>query len=114
MKKLIKGIIVSMACFTALLTSTAYADNTGWHVMGRIQLTTAGVVYFRPRGLGGWGGPDCPNATYVHVAKMDSPVFDNIVALALASKLNSTNIIFYGTCNADGTYFEANYVLLED
>ncbi len=114
MKRLVKGMLVGAACLTALLTSNAYADNTGWNVVGRIQMTTAGVVYFRPRGYGGWGGTDCPDTTYVFIDKANSPVYDSLVAMAIASNLNSTNVIFYGTCNASGTYFEANYMLLEE
>lgn len=105
--------LLKIALLTILLASagTAYADNTGTQVIERIQLTPAGTVYFRPAGLQGWGGQGCPEARFAYLGN-DAPEFDNIISLAVASKLNGTPVQFLGTCTPDGNYILITYKYL--
>jgi len=103
---------------TAILVATsltpsrnAFAAQTGVHVVERVQITAAGVAYFRPAGLIKWGGTGCPNATYAYIAKGIAG-YENILALVMASKLNNSQILFDGTCSANGNYLLITYAYL--
>lgn len=111
MKKRVKGTIVAAAMAIGLFTSSVHADTTP-NAIGKIQLTTAGAAYFTTQSGAGWGASGCPNAVYVSIDKGSTPVFDNLIALAITSRLNAANVVFYGTCYGDGTYFAASYMLL--
>ena len=113
MKTVFKSILLSTLYSSLLLTSVAQASWTGLHVVGRIQLTTGGTVYVRPLGYGPWGGDDCPNAIFAYVGQ-SSPVFDDVMALFMTSKLNSTPIQMRGTCNSTGTYILVDYIVMEE
>ncbi len=92
-------------------SNTAYAAQTGVHVVERIQISSGGAAYFRPEGLVKWGGTGCPNATYAYIVK-GIAAYENILALVMASKLNKSQLLFDGTCSADGRYLLVTYAYL--
>lgn len=112
MKTLFKSVLCTLViAASSVYTVSAQASNTGSHVIQRIQTTSVGHTYFRPQGLGSWGGNDCPDATYAHIATA-SAAYEQIVSLAVASKLNNSKMIFYGTCSDNGNYLAITYAYL--
>lgn len=111
MKLLIRSILLTILTVSSVMTTTAFAASTGWRTIERIQTTDAGITYVRPQGLGTFGGDGCPNATYAYIESTKAG-YDTIVNLMIASKLNNTPMIFYGTCDAAGVYVHITYALL--
>jgi len=111
MKSLMKISAVLILTFSCMFGS-ALASTTDTHAIGIIQITDEGTAYFRPEGLGKWGGDDCPDATFVYIGST-AIAYDMIISLAVASKLNGAPMHFQGTCTANGNYLLINYAFLK-
>ena len=113
MKTIFKIVLIALVITNIQIVSAQTVSATSAIAIQRIQTNAAGNTYFRPVGLGPWGGPGsaCPTATYAYITK-DLVSYDQIMSLALASKLNNSAIFFRGTCSADGNYLHISYAYL--
>ena len=112
MERLFKSILTLGLSLSVFFSSSAIAvDWTGVHVVERIQASTSGTIYFRPTGLGPWGGNTCPQAHHAYI-DINTLNAETILNTAMASKLNGNPIYFQGTCTPDGNYILINYVIL--
>jgi len=116
MKKIFKMKILTILLSLIFTVESAQAatQTSASHVIGRIQVQEGGGTFFRPVGPTGtglqfWGGTGaCPNAWYATLST-DSEAYDEIYALALASKLTETPIYFVGDCSDDGKHIFITY-----
>lgn len=110
MKSIFKSLLIALV-LTGVNSGVAYAATTAANVVQRIQVTSTGTAYFRPAGLGSWGGDVCPNASYAYINK-NVDGYEQILSLVLSSKLNESPIYFIGTCNSTNNYFLVTYAIL--
>ena len=101
---------------TLLFSQNALANSvTDSQVVGVIQVNESGVMYLRPKGLTKWygSGSSCPDATYVHIGP-SAASYDQVLAMAIASKMNNTPMRFFGTCSSNGNYLLITYSFLTE
>lgn len=120
MKTIFKSALVVLL-FTASITQSVHAQDspreiTDRHIIGAIQLNAKnGTVYFRALGGVRWSTESC-DPVYLYMSK-DAVGYEQIMSLAVASKLNNSTMRFYGRCvptiGTPANYFELDYGILD-
>lgn len=100
--KIVLLIVVLLGAFL----STAFADQTQYRTVKRVQLNSS-LMYFVAE-EGGWGAPGCPDATYVYINQTNTAA-KYFYSAALASNATKAKMSFLGSCT-DANYFLATYM----
>ena len=108
--------LISVALLSLGLSVSAHAQiqTTTPQLIGQIQVLATGGFYVTPS-TGSWGASDaaCANAFYVFVEPGNAAEWKSMLATAMTGSAATKNIQFWGQCNTDPLYFDADQIILQ-
>ncbi|MFS1522750.1 hypothetical protein ACL7TT_01345 [Microbulbifer sp. 2304DJ12-6] len=100
-----------LGCF--LTASQTYAtDRTNAQLIKRIQYNGAAQTLFFV-GESKWSSENCASATYIQIRSTEVPGIKEIMSIGLAAQMAGKDVEFWGACDSNPDYFNANYIVIE-